>query len=103
MKVIEKPKKDVQYVLHTFTPKNGKVKYYQKRAMELSKMVNKNPPWSWRYVQSVDHGTVKPSMKFEKAVQLLKDKPSVSKWVRRIKGKIAGMAKVTRQAVLVQK
>ena len=99
MKVTTKPKKDVLHVLRVFQPKNGKVKFYQKRALELSKLVHKNPPWSWRYVESVDHETVKPSVKFEKAVQLLKDqqeKPSVPEWQKQIKKKIALMAKATR-------
>lgn len=100
MKVTKKSKQDVLHVLRAFQPKNGKVKYYQKRALELSKLVNKNPAWSWRYIQSVDHGTVKPGLKFVKAMELLKsqqEKPPIPKWARRVKRKIAGMAKATRQ------
>jgi hypothetical protein len=70
--VTKKQKEDVAYILRAFTPKKDKVKTYQKLALELSKLVKKNPPWSWRYVQSVDHGTVEPSKKFMKAVRLLK-------------------------------
>lgn len=95
----KKPAKDSTYVLRAFQPKNGKVKYYQKRALELSKLVHKNPPWSWRYVQSVDHGTVKPSVKFVKAMNLLKnqqEKPLIPEWQKQIKKKIALMAKATR-------
>ena len=102
----KKTKKDVIYILRVFTPKNGKVKYYQKRAFELSKTVNKNPPWSWRYVQSVDRGTVKPSMKFIKATKLLIDKqnePPMPIWRRRVRKGIAQLAKRTRQDLGLQK
>jgi hypothetical protein len=102
MNTTKNSKKDATYVLRAFQPKNGKVKYYQKRALELSKMVNKNPPWSWRYVESVDHETIKPGTKFVKAVQLLKDqqeKPPMPEWQKKAKRNIARMAKTLRVSI----
>jgi len=102
-KVTEKLKKDVIYILRAFLPEKGKVKYYQKLALELSKMVNKNPPWSWRYVQSVDHGTVEPSRKFVKAMRLLKTPRSRRKPRTQIQEAILAMSQMARQGLRMWK
>jgi len=101
-KTTKKSKNDVLYILRAFLPKKGKVKYYQKRALELSKIVNKNPPWSWRYVQSVDHGTVEPSRKFIKAMQLLEN-PRERKPRTRVQETIIAMSQMARQGLRLWK
>jgi len=52
---------------------NGEVAFYQELAKRLSKIAHKEKPWGWRYVQSVDHGTLghAPSRKFIRAVEVL--------------------------------
>ena len=44
---------------------------YGDLAGRLSKIAKKQPAWGWRYVQSVASGTVEPSKKFSKAVDVL--------------------------------
>lgn len=44
---------------------------YEDMAGRLSKIAGKDPAWGWRYVQSVQAGTVEPSKKFAKAVETL--------------------------------
>jgi len=44
---------------------------FENIAGRLSKIANKEPAWSWRYVQSVASGTVEASKKFADAVQVL--------------------------------
>lgn len=53
--------------------KNGEVAFYQELAKRLSQIARKNEPWGWRYVQSVDHGTLghPPSRRFLRAVEIL--------------------------------
>ena len=50
----------------------GKVATYTDLAVRLSMLAHKNgSPWSWRYVQSVHVGSVAPSKKFARAVEVL--------------------------------
>jgi hypothetical protein len=55
----------------------GKIHYrdhkdlYDDMAQRLSKIVKKDEPWTWRYVQSVASQTVAPSKKFKRAVEVL--------------------------------
>lgn len=44
---------------------------YSDMAGRLSKIASKSPEWGWRYVQSVTSGTVEPSKRFSKAVDVL--------------------------------
>lgn len=46
----------------------GKVALYQTLAHRLSETAGRSPPWTWRYVQSVDAGTLAPSSAFAQAV-----------------------------------
>lgn len=58
-------------LLETLRPSldgKGRVAFYEQVAARLSAIVSKNPPWGWRYVRSVEAGTVKPSRKFTRAV-----------------------------------
>lgn len=90
--------------------KKHKVEAYIRLAKRLSHIAHRDAsPWTWRYLQSVQTGTVEPSQKFvcavdELALRGLQDKPApFPKWVRRIKRKIAKMAKKTRQDLGIQK
>lgn len=85
-----------------------RVETYEKVAGWLNKIAHKEDrPWTWRYVLSVQTGTVKPSEKFICAVEQLwhpKPKaPLLPEWQRRIKRKIAMMAKQTREDLGLQK
>jgi hypothetical protein len=53
--------------------KNGEVAFYDQLAKRLSQIARKNKPWGWRYVQSVDHGTLghPPSRRFIRAAEVL--------------------------------
>ena len=54
-------KNDVSSVFGALRPswgKKGEVAFYQELATRLSQIAHKNKPWGWRYVQSVDHGTL---------------------------------------------
>lgn len=54
--------------------KNGhKVQFFEESAKRLSEIAHKDPPWSWRYVQSVYRGTLghAPSKRFMRALELL--------------------------------
>jgi hypothetical protein len=44
---------------------------YSDMAGRLSRIAGKTPEWGWRYVQSVSRGTVEPSKRFAKAVDVL--------------------------------
>jgi hypothetical protein len=48
-----------------------KVAAYTDLADRLSTLARKEPGWSWRYVQSVHAGSMEPSKKFARAVELL--------------------------------
>lgn len=49
-----------------------KVAAYEDLAVRLSKLAGRNGnAWSWRYVQSVHAGSVAPSKKFARAVEVL--------------------------------
>jgi hypothetical protein len=52
---------------------NGEVAFYQELAKRLSEIARKEKPWGWRYIQSVDHGTLghPPSRRFLRAVAIL--------------------------------
>lgn len=57
--------------LAALAPKTwGKVDHYSRLALRLAKIV-RHEPWTWRYVQGVLSGTIKPSPEFERAVMLL--------------------------------
>lgn len=51
----------------------GEVAFYQELAKRLSAIARKEKPWGWRYVQSVDHGTLghAPSREFLRAIGIL--------------------------------
>lgn len=53
--------------------KKGEVAFYQELAKRLSEIARKEKPWGWRYVQSVEHGTLghAPSRRFLQAVAVL--------------------------------
>lgn len=52
--------------------KSGQVEIYTDLANRLSSIAHKNGnAWTWRYVQSVHHGSVAPSVKFARAVEVL--------------------------------
>jgi hypothetical protein len=59
--------------LRPFWGKKGEVAFYQELAKRLSRIARKDKPWSWRYVQSVDHDTLghPPSKLFLRAIQIL--------------------------------
>lgn len=50
---------------------SGKVAVYTDLAARLSELARKLPVWSWRYVQSVHAGSIPPSKKFARAVEIL--------------------------------
>lgn len=58
-------------LLEVFDSHTGKVAAYTELAWRLSEVVHRSPPWSWRYVQSIEKGTVGISEKFWRAVSLL--------------------------------
>jgi len=65
-------------------PNLGKVAFYQEIADQLSKIAHKEPPWTWRYVQGFEHGTIKPGKKFMAAVNwilLHPPKPEKPAWL----------------------
>ena len=67
---------DLHSLFHTLRPswgKKGEVAFYQELAKRLSQIARKEKPWGWRYVQSVDHGTLghAPSRRFIQAVEVL--------------------------------
>ena len=97
MKTPENTKKDVQYLIRSFPLKNGTVKFYKNLAGKLSNLVQKRPAWSWRYVQSVYHGTMEPSQKFVLALERFHNpKPPVPELEKRVRKQIATMARQTR-------
>jgi hypothetical protein len=49
----------------------GNVKFYDHLAGQLSKIASRPKPWTWRYVQGVQAGTVEPSPAFSRAVNAL--------------------------------
>ena len=54
-----------------FQQANAKVAFYSLIALKISKVINQNPPWTWRYVQMVHRGTLQPSKRFGRAVMAL--------------------------------
>lgn len=48
-----------------------RVEFWTMLAEKLSRVVGKEPAWSWRYIQSIYQGTEKPSKKFTAAVNAL--------------------------------
>lgn len=49
----------------------GKISVYRDMARRLSQIARKTPPWGWKYIESVLHGTVQPSARLWRAAQLL--------------------------------
>lgn len=49
----------------------GTVKFYEMLAVKLSRIVGKDPAWTWRYVQGVHKGSLAPSKTFAMAVGAL--------------------------------
>ncbi len=75
MSEISTTPKEVSQALHelleTLKPilgGKGNVAFYEEIAKRLSTVVKKDPAWGWRYVKSVETGTVEPSRKFTRAV-----------------------------------
>ncbi len=67
----EQASQALQTLLETLKPAlggQGRVAFYEQVATRLSAVVDKQPSWGWRYVRSVEAGTVKPSRKFTRAV-----------------------------------
>lgn len=58
-------------ILKAVQPHDGKTAIYERMAARLSQMVNKRPPWGWRYIQSIMGGTIQPSPELTRAVQLM--------------------------------
>jgi hypothetical protein len=58
-------------ILEALQPRAGKVKIFERLARRLSRIADKNRPWSWRYIQGVMTGTIQPSKHLAHAVELL--------------------------------
>lgn len=80
LKWLEKPGIDVQSVVAQYCDlveqylpmKNGSwVTFYTRLAEKMSAAINRPKPWTWRYVQGVHKGTIKPSRDFARAVEIL--------------------------------
>jgi hypothetical protein len=56
--------------------KSKKVASYEKIAKVLSRIANKEPAWTWRYVQGFRNGTIRPGKKFMEAVNFVIKNPS---------------------------
>ncbi len=56
--------------------KSKKVASYEKIAKVLSRIANKEPVWTWRYVQGFRNGTIRPGKKFMEAVNFVTKNPS---------------------------
>lgn len=52
-------------------PEEDKVEFWTMLGLKLSKIVNQNPPWSWRYPKSVYEGSLQASRKFKTAILAL--------------------------------
>ena len=50
---------------------SDKVRFWERLAEKLSRIVEHDPAWSWRYPQGVYMGTIKPSKLFGSAVMAL--------------------------------
>ena len=62
--------KNLYDVLAASGPKKwGKVDHYSRLAVRLAKAAH-HAPWTWRYVQGVMAGTIKPSPEFSSAVAM---------------------------------
>lgn len=61
---------DLYEVLFAVSKRQSKVDVYSRLAVSLARMIS-HAPWTWRYVQGVLAGTVKPSPHFVRAVELL--------------------------------
>ena len=55
------------------TPIMGKVEFYTLIVGKMAEAIGDDPDssWSWRYLQSVERGTVSPSKKFMRAIDVL--------------------------------
>lgn len=66
--------KQIQITLNQIIEAQGRsqsVSDLETTAADLSRIVGKSPPWSARYLRSVINGTLEPSRKLSKAVQIL--------------------------------
>jgi hypothetical protein len=70
MKILETIR-ELYNLIAVSQPKAGSVKNHTKLARQLSKIVKREKPWGWRYVQSVAKGTVQPSKDMRQAVDRL--------------------------------
>jgi hypothetical protein len=63
----------LQSLVEHFSSNNGhnKVELWTLIAGKLSRVVDQQPPWTWRYPQGVLNGTIQPSRKFAQAVNIL--------------------------------
>ena len=50
---------------------SSKSNFYYQIAIRLSRIARKKAPWSWRYIQGVSAGTIRPSKRFSVACNLL--------------------------------
>jgi hypothetical protein len=60
---------DILAALYVHRQPIGRVELFEDAARLLSEIARKDPPWSWRYVQSISSGSVAASVKFGAAVQ----------------------------------
>jgi len=63
----------LQLILESFADLRdmGTVAFYTVMAEKLSAAINRPTPWTWRYVQGVEMGTIQPSKDFSRAVTAL--------------------------------
>jgi len=52
---------------------SSKSNFYYQIAIRLSRIARKKAPWSWRYIQGVSAGTIRPSKRFAAACNLLSE------------------------------
>lgn len=52
-------------------PSYGKVEFWEMLAFQLSQAINRQEPWTWRYIQGVYQGHMQPSRDFAKAVEIV--------------------------------
>lgn len=63
----------LQMIVEAFggVPEGDAVDFWEALAKKLSRIVSKDPAWSWRYPQGVAAGTIAPGRLFGKAVYAL--------------------------------
>ena len=101
-KALQKFKNDVQYQLRSIEDKRANWKMYEKLAIRLSKLVGKNPVWTWRYVQCVYSGSVEPSKKFMQALErkYISPEPRFPEWLTLVRKKVRRLVRDTNKSVL---